>query len=172
MKRIMTRRLFLGSALTAAAAALLPGKAMADLVNFNVLKKRGGNFPYQMPEQQWAEKLGEETYAILRAGHNETAGTSPLLRERRKGTYLCRGCAQPLFASTAKVMANDFPTFRQPINVKSIGLSTDFGIVLPRTEVHCKNCGGHLGYRFAAQDPAAETWRYMINGASLSFQPA
>ena len=82
--------------------------------------------------------------------------------------YRCEACNAPIFSSNDKVMANDFPTFRGPISRKAIGLSTDFKIVLPRTEVHCANCGGHLGYRSSA-DNAAETWRYAINGTSLRF---
>lgn len=172
MDKIFTRRLFLGSALGVAALALLPGRAMADIVNFNFLKKRGANFPYVLSERQWREKLGDEGFAVLRNGENETSGTSPLLRERRKGIYACRGCDQPIFASSSKRMSNNFPTFRDVLNRKAIGLSTDFGIILPRTEVHCANCGSHLGYRFATEEPAAETWRYEINGTSLSFHPA
>lgn len=173
MNNISTRRYFLGTALMGAAALfLLPSMARAeDWVRFNFLRKRGDNFPYKLSEQQWRTKLGNEAYAIIRDGENETAGTSPLLKERRKGTYLCRGCEKPVFSSTAKTMTNDFPTFRKPLNRRSIGLSNDFGIILPRTEVHCSNCGGHLGYRFAVESNSAETWYYAINGTSLIFQP-
>lgn len=173
MNNTFTRRLFLGSALGLAAAALVPGQAMAaSLVNTNLFKKRDGNFPYALTEAQWREKLGDEGFAILRNGDNEKAGTSTLLKEHRKGIYACRGCDAPLFASTSKRMSNDWPTFRDSIDRKAIGLSTDFGIVLPRTEVHCKNCGSHLGYRFATEEPSTETWRYEINGTSLTFHPA
>lgn len=169
----MTRRLFLGGALGVAMTAFLPGRAMADLINFNFLKKKGAVFPYTLTEPQWHKKLGDDGYAILRNGDNETAGTALLLREHRKGTYLCRGCAQPLFASSAKMMVNDFPTFREPLNVKSLGTSADFGILLPRTELHCINCGSHLGYKVMPQrEGGAEAWRYVINGASLTFKPA
>lgn len=162
-----TRRLFLGSVFGAGLLAVLPFPARADeWVRFNFLRKRGDNFPYKLSESEWRKKLGDEAYAILRDGENEKAGTSPLLRERAKGTYTCAGCDQPVFASTSKIMSNDFPTFRAPLSRKAIGLSHDFGIILPRTEVHCSNCGGHLGYRFAA-DNAAETWRFVINGTSL-----
>ncbi len=172
MKKTSSRRYFLGTALGFAALTLLPFRARADeLVRFNFLRKRGDNFPYKLSEGEWRQKLGDEAYAILRDGENETAGTSDLLRERARGVYACRGCETPVFSATAKTMSNDWPTFRQPIQRKAIGLSTDFGIILPRTEVHCANCGGHLGYRFAA-DNAAETWRYVINGRALHFQPS
>lgn len=154
-----------------AALALWPMNAFAaldDYVRFNILRKRGDNFPFKLSEAEWHKRLNEIEYAILRDGRNEEAGTSNFLRERRKGTYNCRGCNAPIFSSNAKVMSNDFPTFRAPLTRKAIGLSSDFKIVLPRTEVHCANCGSHLGYRSSA-DNAAETWRYAINGTSLRF---
>jgi peptide-methionine (R)-S-oxide reductase len=175
MKKAFSRRYFLGTALGALAVAMIPFPAFAaleDYVRLNFIRKRGDNFPYKLSEAEWRKKLGDEAYAILRDGENETAGTSDLLRERRKGTYLCRGCSQPVFSSNAKTMSNDWPTFRVPVSRKAIGLSTDFGIILPRTEVHCSNCGGHLGYRFATEAPSSSTWFYAINGRSLTFQPA
>lgn len=167
-----SRRHFLGSALGAFAVLLIPGAARADLVNFNFLRKKGADFPYKLPEGEWRQKLGPEAYAILRGGENETAGRSPLLRERRKGVYACRGCGVELFASNAKQMANDYPAFRRPIDARRLGLSSDFGILLPRTEVHCKNCGSHLGYKFLVDGEGPEIWRYSINGTSLMFVAA
>ena len=175
MKQNPARRAFLTTILGVSALALMPFPAFAaldDYVRFNFLRKKGTNFPYKLSEQEWRKKLGDEAYTILREGENETAGTSALLRERHKGTYLCKGCGQPIFSSSAKTMTNDWPTFRTVLNRKAIGLSTDFGIILPRTEIHCANCGGHLGYRFATESPSAETWYYAINGQSLIFQPA
>ena len=173
MKTDLSRRLFLGSAIGAAVMAALPVRAMADMINFNFLKKKNTSFPYELTDKEWFDKLGPEGFKVLRAGENETAGTSPLLRETRKGTYACRGCGEAQFASNAKVMANDWPTFRRPINAKNIGTSADFGILLPRTEVHCAKCGSHLGYKFMAQEQqGADQWLYPINGISLEFRPA
>jgi peptide-methionine (R)-S-oxide reductase len=170
MSQPLTRRFFLGSALGLFGAMLLPSMARADLVNFNFLRKKGAVFPYQLSEADWHKKLGsDEAYAVLRGGDNETAGNSPLLRERRRGVYACRGCGVELFTSTSKLMSNDYPSFRSSIDNKRLGLSTDWGIILPRTEVHCKNCGSHLGYKFLVDGEGAETWRYAINGTSLMF---
>ncbi|PZQ47456.1 MAG: peptide-methionine (R)-S-oxide reductase [Micavibrio aeruginosavorus] len=166
---MIDRRGFITALLSAAAIALLPGKAMADLINFNFLKQKGADFPYKLTDAQWREKLGEQGYAVLREGSNEDAGTSPLLRQRGKGVYACRGCGVELFASASKLMTNDFPTFRAPIDPKRLGLSTDFKIILPRPEVHCKNCGSHLGYKYTVNGEGAELWRYVMNGASLMF---
>ena len=79
MKKRMTRRLFLGSALGVTAMALLPRLAMAeDLVTFNFLKKKGTDFPYKLTDRQWRDKLGPEGYEVMRQNENETSGTSPL----------------------------------------------------------------------------------------------
>lgn len=171
MKNTLSRRYFLGTALALIGASMLPGMAWAaidDYVQFNILRKRGDNFPYKLSDTEWRKRLNDIEYAIIRDGGNEEAGTSNFIRDRRKGIYSCRGCNAPVFSSNAKLMANDFPTFRAPISRKAIGLSSDFKAVLPRTEIHCANCGGHLGYRSSA-DNAAETWRYSINGTSLRF---
>lgn len=168
----VSRRLFLGCALGLFAGTLLPLPARADLVNFNFLKKKGAVFPYTQPESAWRQKLGDDAYATLRGGNNERAGSSTLLRERRKGVYACRGCGVELFASNDKLMTNDYPSFRAAIDAKRLGLSTDFGIVLPRTEVHCRNCGSHLGYKFLVDGEGASLWRYSLNGTSLLFVAA
>lgn len=165
----LSRRYFLGSALGLFAAALLPLPARADWLNVNFLKKKGADFPYKLSETEWRKKLGPKAYAVLREGDNETAGTSPLLRERRRGVYACAGCGVELFASSAKQMANDYVTFHAPIDPKRLGLSTDFGIILPRPEVHCKNCGSHLGYKYMVDGEGASLWRYALNGTSLIF---
>ncbi len=169
----MTRRFFMATALGFGGAMLFSAAAPAAWLNVNFLKKKGASFPYGLSEAQWRKKLGEEGYRVLRDGENETAGTSPLLRERRKGVYACAGCDTALFGSSSKMMANDYPTFRAPLNRAALGTSADFGIILPRTEVHCKNCGSHLGYKFMPDnDGRAELWRYVINGVSLAFHPA
>lgn len=172
MNTVITRRLFLGSAFGLGTIMLVPGVSLAeDIVRFNFLQKKGIDFPYKLSDKQWYDRLGQDGYNVLRGGENETSGTSPLLRERRRGTYQCRGCGQPLFSSNMKVMANDWPTFRTPINNKVLRVSADYGHLLPRTEVHCANCGSHMGYKFMAEGSVPETFRYSINGTSLAFKP-
>ncbi len=171
-QKTTSRRLFLAGAAGVAVTALMAGKAWALDVDVNVLKKKAASFPYALSDAQWRSKLSPEAYTVLREGENETAGTSPLNFVRKKGTYHCAGCDQLLFQSSARYEAKvGLPSFYQPVNPKVLAKSVDFGILLPRTEVHCTNCGSHLGYVFN-DGPPQTGWRYSINGLALTFKPA
>lgn len=172
MRQTYDRRRFLLGGTILAIGAMMPSMARALDVNVNVLKKKAESFPYTLTDEQWRAKLSPEAYAVLRGGENEKAGTSPLNFMRKKGTYLCGGCGVALFSSNARYEAKvGLPSFYKPIDPRRLGKSVDFGILLPRTEIHCTNCGSHLGYVFN-DGPAQTGWRYSINGNALTFKPA
>lgn len=172
MTQTYDRRRFLLGGAVLAFGAMVPSLARALDVDVNVLKKKAASFPYSLTDEQWRAKLSPEAYAVLRGGENEKAGTSPLNFLRKKGTYLCGGCGVALFSSEARYEAKvGLPSFYKPIDPRRLGKSVDFGILLPRTEVHCANCGSHLGYVFN-DGPPQTGWRYSINGNALVFKPA
>jgi len=108
---------------------------------------------------------------VLREEATEYPGTSPLLAEKRAGTFVCRGCDLPLFDAATKYESNTgWPSFYQPID-DAIGESTDHLLGYARTEVHCIRCGGHMGHVFD-DGPPPTGLRYCINGVSLKFVPA
>ena len=72
----------------------------------------------------------------------------PLNREKRKGTFACAGCDLPLFSSETKYESGTgWPSFWQPLP-NAVGTTTDRSLLMARTEVHCRRCGGHLGHVF------------------------
>ncbi len=134
-------------------------------------KAEAATFPVTKTEAEWRKILSRDAFAVLRQQGTETAGTSPLLHEKRMGTFACAGCEQPLFSSKTKYdSGTGWPSFWTPISAKAIGTHTDNSYGMVRTEVHCSRCGGHQGHVFD-DGPQPTGLRYCINGLSLKFLP-
>ena len=130
-----------------------------------------GEYKFTLSEDEWRQRLSAEQYKVMRSHGTERACTSPLNAEKRAGTYACAGCGQALFETSAKFESGTgWPSFSQPIREDAIGTTEDRGFGMVRTEVHCSNCGSHLGHVFP-DGPRPTGLRYCMNGVSLSFQP-
>ncbi len=122
-------------------------------------------------EQEWQATLTPEQFRVLRKHGTERAGTSPLDKEYGHGTYNCSGCGQALFTSDTKFNSGTgWPSFFAPIE-GAIATTTDKTLFMTRVEVHCSNCGGHLGHVFG-DGPKPTGQRYCMNGVSLNFVPS
>lgn len=128
----------------------------------------GESFPFTKTEAQWREILSPQQYEILREEGTEHAHSSPLLHEKRAGTYDCAGCGLPLYASQDKYdSGTGWPSFIRALP-DAVGTRKDTKFFMVRTEVHCRRCGGHLGHVFDdGPEPTGE--RHCINGLSLKF---
>jgi peptide-methionine (R)-S-oxide reductase len=155
---MMTRRKISLAALGAAAAASvgLASKGSA-----------GGNkevFRVTKTPEEWKKTLTPEQYYVLREHGTERAGTSPLDKTYTPGTYVCAGCDLPVFTSETKFdSGTGWPSFYAPID-------TDRSFFMTRTEVHCAQCGGHLGHVFD-DGPKPTGKRYCMNGVAMKFTP-
>jgi peptide-methionine (R)-S-oxide reductase len=130
-----------------------------------------GRFPIMKTEVEWRRSLSAEQFYILREEGTERPFTSPLLKEHRKGTFTCAADGTALFASSTKFdSGTGWPSFWKPLP-KAVGTSSDRSLGMTRTEVHCSQCGGHLGHVFD-DGPAPTGLRYCINGDALKFRPA
>jgi len=128
-------------------------------------------FPVQHTPEQWRRLLGQQRYAVLREAVTEPAFSSPLLKEHRRGTFVCAGCANPLFnAATKFESGTGWPSFWQVLPRATVS-RPDHTLMMERTEVLCARCGGHLGHVFD-DGPKPTGLRYCMNGLALNFRPA
>jgi peptide-methionine (R)-S-oxide reductase len=122
-------------------------------------------------DAEWQASLTPAQYQILRQHATEPRGSSPLNKEKREGTFKCAGCGQPLFTSDTKYESGSgWPSFYAPLGDEAVGETVDRSYGMTRTEVHCANCGGHLGHVFP-DGPKPTGLRYCMNGAALDFTP-
>lgn len=122
-------------------------------------------------DNEWKKILTPEQYRILRREDTEPSFSSALNDEKRPGTYVCAGCALPLFSSTMKYNSGTgWPSFYTTL-ANAIETKLDFSMIFPRTEYHCARCGGHQGHVFKdGPEPTGQRW--CNNGLALNFIPS
>lgn len=130
--------------------------------------------PITMPKvektrEEWIAQLGAERFKILRSEGTEQAFCGTLLDNKLDGVYTCAGCELPLFASASKFdSGTGWPSFFQPIAPENITEHTDTKLFVPRTEIECTRCGGHLGHVFS-DGPKPTGLRFCLNSEALYF---
>lgn len=160
----LDRRGFLAAA--AALAIAVPASSLA------AARDAYANSPYRkITDAEWRKRLPEASYRILRHEDTERPGSSPLLKEKRRGTFACLGCGLPLFSSATKYESGTgWPSFYRALP-GALATKTDYKIGVPRTEYHCAQCLGHQGHVFE-DGPRPTGLRYCNNGFALKFLPA
>lgn len=159
----MDRRTFIklatgGAGLLAVPQLFLMGQAMAAERIAKISKT----------DAEWKKLLTPAQFDVLRREGTEAPFTSPLDKEKRSGMYVCVACDLPLFPSKFKFdSGTGWPSFYDvlPGHVEA---TTDYKLVLPRTEYRCARCGGHHGHVFN-DGPKPTGLRYCNNGVALKF---
>ena len=114
--------------------------------------------------------LTKEQKNILYEEGTEAPRSSPLNYEKREGDYFCAVCRTKLFESNKKYESGSgWPSFFESMP-DVFETRTDNLIGSPRTEYHCKKCGGHHGHIFD-DGPKQTGKRYCNNGLCLIFVP-
>lgn len=160
--------LFVSTAFVGAAVAGLyrSGRASAAMASVPDVRYRVVH-----SDAEWRKLLSPAAYEILRHGGTEPPFSSPLLNEHRVGVFNCAGCALPLYSSATKYNSGTgWPSFWNHLP-GAILTAEDDSFGMRRTEVHCSQCGGHLGHLFH-DGPRPTGLRYCMDGVALSFTPA
>ncbi len=123
-------------------------------------------------DAEWREKLTPEQYEVTRRKGTERAFTGKYWDNHEPGTYRCVGCGAELFSSKDKFDSGcGWPSFAQPMTAAPVAEEEDRSHFMVRTEVHCDDCGAHLGHVFDDGPRELGGLRYCINSASIDLEP-
>jgi peptide-methionine (R)-S-oxide reductase len=166
----MQDRRTLFAAITAGIAGLFGWRSLEGDAEIAQAKNQTKTFEVSKTVAEWRRQLSSQQFHVLREHGTEYPGSSPLNREKRKGVFSCVGCNLPLFSSDTKYESSTgWPSFWQPLP-NAVETQTDRSLLMARTEVHCRRCGGHLGHVFH-DGPQPTGLRYCMNGVAMNFAP-
>lgn len=170
---MLTRRRFAlsSSAFILAACTATSEGATTSTRKTDVMNSTASNTNWaDLTRGEWQDRLTEQEFYVLRKEGTEAPWTSELNDEKRAGTFVCAGCALPLFKTEQKFdSGTGWPSFFDALP-GAIETKRDFKLVVPRTEYHCSRCGGHQGHVFK-DGPRPTGLRYCNNGVALDFIP-
>ncbi len=120
-------------------------------------------------EDRWKKKLTAEEYRVLREKGTEAPFSGQFLSLKADGTFVCKGCGNPLFSSVAKFESDTgWPSFDEALP-NAVKYREDNSHGVSRTEIVCAKCDSHLGHVFD-DGPTPKGKRYCVNSVCLDLE--
>ena len=132
-------------------------------------------YAIEKTEAEWKALLAEKNaeplaYHVTRKAGTERAFSGKYEGSKAAGTYHCICCGLAMFSSLTKYESGSgWPSFYQPLDASAVQESTDHHLGYARTEIHCPQCGAHIGHVFP-DGPDPTGLRYCTNSASLELR--
>jgi peptide-methionine (R)-S-oxide reductase len=121
-------------------------------------------------DNDWRDTLSPEQYHVCREGGTERPFSGEYYNSKEDGVYRCACCGAELFDSSTKYdSGTGWPSFWDVLDNGNVVKETDTSHGMIRTEVHCAQCGAHLGHVFP-DGPEPSGLRYCINSISLKLE--
>ncbi|SFI70265.1 peptide-methionine (R)-S-oxide reductase MsrB [Celeribacter neptunius] len=122
-------------------------------------------------EAEWRAELDPETFRVTRQAGTERAFSHPGF-PKTPGIFTCACCGAELFKQDDKFESHcGWPSFDRTKDGAPVAETRDMSFGMVRTEVHCDDCGAHLGHVFPDGPRETTGMRYCINGVSIRFLP-
>lgn len=129
-------------------------------------------YPVSKTEAEWKKILAPQEFDVLRKAGTERPYSSDLNDVKEPGVFVCAGCGNELYRTRHKFdSGTGWPSFDRAIEVGAVGYGTDNKLGYQRNEIHCADCGGHLGHLFNDGPSQTTGKRHCINGVAMDFKP-